>query len=89
MGQPLAWYTLAVRRKDGEPCSGSPVVLLVEIVTHVVRPGADRRNRVLELRFCASERSTPVSDLVRIIDVYPLSVRRVGDVLVIRHDDYP
>lgn len=55
----------------------------------MVRPGADRRNSVLELRFCAFERSTPVSDLVRIIDVYPLGVRRVGNVLVIRHDDYP
>lgn len=55
----------------------------------MVRPRADRRNRVLELRFCAFERSTPVSDLVWIIDVDPLGIRRVGDVFVIRHDDYP
>lgn len=78
-----------MQRKDGEPCSGSPVLLLVQIVSYVVRPRADRRNRVLELRFCAFERSTPVSDLVWIIDVDPLGIRRVGDVFVIRHDDYP
>jgi len=54
---------------------------------HIVRPGADGCHSVFELSLAATQREAPVTDFLRIVDVDTLRVGRMGDVLVVRHDD--